>query len=136
MGLNLPPFADAEEVVRALLAPLGVQVVKATPPTIVPPLIMIRHIGGTSDYVTAFPHVMISAIGATRAASMALQLQIQAVIENAFATEAVLPDNSVVLIDGTAVLTAGHPEIYENVDIREAAAVYEIKMRRPVVAPH
>lgn len=136
MGLNLPAFADAEEVTYVLLSPIGPPVVKGTPPQINPPLILVRRLGGHSDYVTDFPQIMVTAIGATRMGSTALQLQCQQVIENAFATEVTLADNSVVLIDGTQTLTSGHPQPYENVDIREVAAVYELRMRRPVVAPH
>lgn len=136
MGLDLPAFADAEEVMWSLLTPIGPPVVKGTPPQIVPPILLVRRVGGNSDYVTDFPQIMVTAIGGTRPQSTQLQLQVQRVVENAFATEVVLPDNSVVLIDGTQVLTSGHPQVSENVDLREVAAVYELRMRRPVVAAH
>lgn len=136
MGLDLPAFADAEEVLYALLSPLGASVVKGTASQIVPPLILVRRMGGRSDYITDSAQVMVTAIGATRPVSTALQLQCQQTIENSFATEVTLDDNSVVLIDGAITVTSGHPEGYENVDVREVAAVYEIRMRRPVVAPH
>ncbi len=136
MGQDLPAFADAEEVLYTLLSPIGPPVVKGTPPQITPPLILVRRMGGHSDYVTDFPQVMVTAIGDKRPASTQLQLQCQQVIENAFATEVVLEDGSVVLIDGTQTLISGHPEHYENVDVREVAAVYLLKMRRPVVAAH
>jgi hypothetical protein len=135
MGLNLPPFADAEEVAYALLSPLG-SVVKGTPANIVTPVYVIKRVGGHSDYITDFPQIHVSAIGDTRMQSMGLQLLAQQIIENAFATEVTLPDNSVVLIDGTQTLTAGHPEPYENVDLREVTAVYEFKLRRPLVLAH
>lgn len=135
MGLDLPAFADAEEVVYALLSPLGT-VVKGTPAAIVTPVIMVRRIGGHSDYVTDFPQVHVSAIGDTRPQSVALQLRCQQRIENSFAVEVSLADNSVVLIDGTSTLTSGHIEAYENVDLREVSAVYELRMRRPVIAAH
>lgn len=136
MGLNLPAFADVEEVVYELLTALSVSVVKGTPAQITPPLILIKRVGGHSDYVTDFPQVLVTAIGATRPASTALQLQCQQLIENSFCTSVTLADNSVVLIDGTSTLTSSHPQLYENVDVREVAAVYELRMRRPVVAPH
>src|SRR5919206_102014 len=101
-----------------------------------PPVIVVKRIGGHSDYVTDFPQIEVRAIGATRPASMALQLACQRVIENSFATEVTLGDNSVVLIDGASTLTSGHMEPYENVDVREVAAVYEFRMRRPVVPAH
>jgi hypothetical protein len=136
MGLNLPAFADAEEVMWALLSPLGTPVVKGTPPQIVPPIILVRRVGGNSDYVTDFPQIMVTAIGGTRPQSTLLQLQVQQRVENSFATEVALLDGSVVLIDGTQVVTSGHPQVSENVDLREVAAVYQLKMRRPVVAAH
>lgn len=136
MGATQAAFADAEEVTFALLSPLGPPVVKATGPTITPPVILIRRIGGHSDRVTDFAEVMVVAIDATRQASVALQLRCQQVIENSFCTEVTLADNSVVLIDGASTVLSGHPQTYENVDIREAAAVYQLLMRRPVVAPH
>lgn len=141
MGWNLPAFADAEEVAWALLTAAAASlssapVVKGTPAQITPPLILVRRLGGHSDYVTDFPEIIVTAIGSTRPQSTLLQLQIQQVIENAYATEVTLPDNSVVLIDGTQTLTSGHPQPYENVDLREVAAIYLLKMRRPVVGPH
>lgn len=135
MGLDLPAFADAEEVVYALLSSVGT-VVKGTPANIVTPVIVIRRIGGHSDYVTDFPEIHISAIGDTRMQSVQLQTLCQQKIENSFATEVTLPDSSVVLIDGTTTLTSGHIEAYENVDLREVSAIYQIRMRRPVVAAH
>lgn len=136
MGSDLPAFADAEEVTYALLSPIGPPVVKATGPTITPPLILVRRIGGHADRVTDFAEVMVIAIGATRAASVALQLRCQQTMENAFCTEVTLADNSVVLIDGATTVLSGHPQNYENVDIREAAAVYQLLMRRPIVTAH
>lgn len=135
MGLNLPPFADAEEVVYVLLSTVG-NVVKGTPTNIVAPVIVIRRIGGHSDYVTDFPEIHVSAIGDTRMQSSQLQILCQQQIENSFATEVTLPDNSVVLIDGTTTLTSGHIEAYENVDLREVSAIYQIRMRRPIIAAH
>lgn len=135
MGLDLPAFADAEEVAYALLSFVGT-VVKGTPANIVTPVILVRRIGGHSDYVTDYPEIHVSTIGDTRPQSVQLQLRCQQMIENAFATEVTLPDNSVVLIDGTSTLTSGHIESYENVDLREVSAVYQFRMRRPIVAAH
>lgn len=135
MGLNLPAFADAEEVAYILLSSVG-NVVKGTPANIVTPVIVVRRIGGHSDYITDFPEMHVSAIGDTRPQSVQLQLQCQQAIENAFATEVTLPDNSVVLIDGTRTLTSGHIEGYENVDLREVSGVYQFLMRRPIIAAH
>jgi hypothetical protein len=136
MGQDLPSFADAEEVMCTLLSNIGPPVVKGTSSQLSPPVIVVRRMGGHSDYVTDFPQVLVVALGSTRPASMALQLQCQRTIENAFCTEVILSDNSVVLIDGTATLTSGHPETYENIDIREVAAVYELRMRRPIIVAH
>lgn len=135
MGLDLPPFADAEEVAYALLSSVG-NVVKGTLASIVTPVIVVRRIGGHSDYVTDYPEIHVSTIGDTRPQSVQLQLLCQQKIENAFATEVTLPDNSVVLIDGTSTITSGHIESYENVDLREVTAIYQLRMRRPVVLAH
>jgi hypothetical protein len=133
MGLDLPPFADAEEVMYSLLTPLGT-VVKGTPVNIVTPVYVIRRIGGHSDYITDFPQIRVSAIGETRPESVVMQTKAQQTIENAFATEVMLVDGSVVLIDGSITLTSGHIEPYENIDIREVIGLYELRMRRPIVA--
>lgn len=135
MGLDLPAFADAEEVAYALLSSIGT-VVKGTPVQIVTPVYIVRRIGGHSDYVTDFPQIQITAIGDKRPQSVAMQLVAQQAIENAFATEVTLPDNSVVLIDGTSTLTSGHIQPYENIDLREVVGIYEFRMRRPIVAAH
>lgn len=135
MGLDLPSFADAEEVAYALLSTIGT-VVKGTPVQIVTPVYLVRRIGGHSDYVTDFPQIQVTAIGDKRPQSVAMQMQAQRTIENAFATEVTLPDNSVVLIDGTSTLTSGHIQPYENIDLREVVGIYEFRMRRPVVAAH
>lgn len=135
MGLDLPPFADAEEVCYSLLSTIGT-VVKGTPVKIVTPVYVIKRVGGHSDYVTDFPQLRVSAIGDTRPDSVQMQIQAQRAIENAFATEVTLPDNSVVLIDGTTTMTSGHIEPYENIDLREVIGIYEFRMRRPIVAAH
>lgn len=135
MGLDLPPFADSEEVAYALLSSVGT-VVKGTPANIVTPVIIVRRIGGHSDYVSDFPQMHVSTIGDTRPQSVQLQLLCQQKIENSFATEVTLPDNSVVLIDGTMTLTSGHIEAYENVDLREVSGVYQFILRRPIIAAH
>lgn len=135
MGQDLPAFADAEEVTYSLLTALGT-VVKGAPANLVLPLYLIKRIGGNSDYVTDFAHIMVIAVGTTRLQSMSMQLAVQRIIENAFCTEVTLPDNSVVLIDGSNVLTSGYPEPYENIDTKQVAAVYELRMRRPIIAAH
>ena len=135
MSLDLPPFADAEEVAYSLLNTIGT-VVKGTPVTFVPPVYIIRRIGGHSDYVTDFAHIQVTAIGDKRPESVTMQLLAQQAIENSFATEVTLVDNSVVLIDGTTVLTAGYIQPYENIDLREVVGIYEFRMRRPIVAAH
>lgn len=137
MSLDLPAFADAEEVLVSLLTPAlpGVSVVKGTPPQLVPPIVRIRRLGGHSDYVTDMPELLVVTLADKRPASMQLQLRCQQVIENAFATNVTLPDGTIVLIDGTETMTSGHPQPYENVDVRESAAIYGMKMRRPWHVP-
>jgi hypothetical protein len=119
----------------ALLSPIGPPVVKGTPSQLTPPIIVVRRTGGNCDYITDFPELMVRALDTSRPASMALQLECQRIIENAFASEVTLDDGTVVLIDGTQTVTSGHPMVYENVDVREVMAIYQIKMRRPVSVP-
>lgn len=142
MGLQLGAFADAEEVMRQLLladpplVPEG-HVVRATAANLqdMLPVLLVRKIGGGNDYITDFPQIMVTAICATRAASTLLCEQVTARVLNAFNTAVALPDASTALIDGTLLHQSGHPELYENVDVREVAAVYELKLRRPRPAP-
>lgn len=136
MSLDLPAFADAEEVMYELLQPLNVPVVKATPQQFNTPLILIHRMGGHSDYITDFAQILVTVFGGTRPEAMNLQLRCQQLIENAFCTEVTLDDNSVVLIDGSQTIMTGHPEAYENIDLRQVPALYELRMRRPIVAPH
>lgn len=135
MGLDLPPFADAEEVAYSLLSTVGT-VVKGTPVKIITPVYVVRRVGGHSDYVTDFPQIQVSAIGDTRPESAHMQILAQQAIENSFATEVTLADNSVVLIDGTTTLTSGHIQPYDNIDLREVVGIYELRMRRPIVTAH
>lgn len=132
MPLNLPPFANAEDVVQTLLsAGLDVSVLKAIPSTLNPPLVVVERIGGHSDYITDYPEVRIRCIGATRSASATLSLQCQAIIENAFNSYVTLTDGTRVQIDGTNTSVSGRPEDYENVDVREFTATYDFRIRRP-----
>jgi hypothetical protein len=131
---QFPPFADAEEVARALLvADLAaeVKVVSATGPTVTPPTVMVRRIGGTCDNVTDFATLLASCFCSTRPESNALAAAVQAVFLNATNQSVTLPDDSVALIDNVVVMVADHPETYENPDLRQVTATYEMRMRRP-----
>lgn len=129
------PFADAEEVLRlylkSVLAP-NVIVVSATGPTIVTPTVVARRIGGDNDYITDYAVMMVSCFGAARPESNTLAAQIQTFILNAV-NVAVGPllDGTTALIDNAVVMVADHPEQYENPDVRQVSATYELRMRRP-----
>lgn len=131
MPLDLPPFASAEDVVQILLSTIGPTVVKAVPTTLVPPVIIVERIGGHSDYITDYPEIRVRCIGATRADSATLSLQCQATIENAFNSYVTLDGGVRVQIDGTNTSASGRPETYENVDVKEFTATYDLRIRRP-----
>ncbi|HEX5525166.1 MAG TPA: hypothetical protein VFX53_17105 [Pedococcus sp.] len=135
MPFDLRRFADAEEVARELLQAEfpSVTVVSATGATIVPPTIIVRRIGGENDFITDFPLMLVSCIGATRPASNLLAAQVQAVIMNAINYAIVLSDGSTALIDGSIVRVADHPEAYDNPDLRVVTGTYELRLRRPKV---
>lgn len=133
---DFAPFADAEEVLRKLLdsrLAAEVKVVSATGPTVVPPTVMARRIGGDCDYVTDFSTMLVSCLCATRPESNVLAAVVQAVILNARNTSILLTDGSLARIDGAEVIVADHPEQYDNPDLRQVSATYEMRMRRPKV---
>lgn len=141
MPFDQPKFADAEEVLRELLqieVPLvaptpAVTIVSATGLTITPPTVIVRRIGGDNDYVTDFPTMLVSCIGASRPASNLLAAQVQTIILNATNYSVPLSDGSRALIDGAVVRVADHPEAYDNPDLRVVTGTYELRLRRPKV---
>jgi hypothetical protein len=135
MPFDLPKFADAEEVLRELLQAEfpGVTVVSATGLTITPPTVVVRRIGGENDFITDYPTMLVSCIGASRPASNLLAAQVQATILNAINYAVALSDGSTALIDGTIVRVADHPETYDNPDLRVVTGTYELRLRRPKV---
>jgi len=133
---QLGAFADAEEVLRTYLAGVldpSVSVVSATGPNLTPPMVLVRRLGGECDRVTDFALMMVSCLCATRPESNQLAAQVQAHILDAInATVAIT--GATALIDGAIVTEADHPEAYENPDVRQVTATYELRMRRPRVA--
>ncbi len=128
------PFADAEEVMRKLLdAELDaeVTVVSATGPAITPPTVVARRIGGDCDGVTDFATMLVTCLCATRPESTALAAQVQAVVLSSVCVAIALNDGTTALIDNIVVVVADHPEMYDNPDVRQVAATYELRMRRP-----
>jgi hypothetical protein len=135
MGADqLAPFADAEQVLRKLLranVDSSVAVVSATGPEIVMPLVAVKRVGGDCDRITDFPAMLVETLAATRPASNVLAAQVQAIILNAVNTSVTLDNGSVALIDGAVVMVADHPEQYENPDVRQVSATFELRLRRP-----
>lgn len=128
------PFADVEEVLRRLLvAELGggVSVVTATGPEISPPVVKARRIGGENDYITDYATMLVSTFCNTRPESNILAAQIQVIILNAVCRPVLLGNGTTALIDNAVVVTADHPELYENPDVRQVSATYELRLRRP-----
>lgn len=127
-------FADAEEVLRKLLlANLtpDVSVVAATGPIVKTPTVMARRIGGDCDRVTDFALMLVTCMCDKRPQSTALAATVQAIILNAINVAVVLLDGRTALIDGTSVVVADHPELYDNPDLRVVTASFEMRMRRP-----
>lgn len=135
MGADqLAPFADVEEVLRKLLrANLAsdVAVVSATGPSITMPLVLAKRIGGDCDRITDFAAMLVDCLCTTRPESNVLAAQVQAVILNSINTAITLDNGSVALIDGAVVTVADHPEMYENPDVRQVSATFELRLRRP-----
>lgn len=130
----LTEFADAEEVMRKLLLaglPAGVSVVSATGPEVKTPTVLERRIGGDCDRVTDFAHMLVTSMCDTRPQSSALAATVQAIVLNAINTAIVLSDGRTALIDGTGIIVADHPELYDNPDLRVVTASFEMRMRRP-----
>ena len=133
---QLAAFADAEEVLRKLLdgeLADDVTVVSATGPTLTPPMVIARRIGGDCDRVTDFATMLVSCLCTTRPESNMLAAVVQAVILNAINKAVVLANGSTALIDGAMVQVADHPEQYDNPDVRQVSATYELRMRRPKI---
>lgn len=131
---QLAPFADVEEVLRKLLrANLdgGVMVVSATGPEIIMPMVMVKRIGGDCDRITDFATMLVDTLCSTRPESNVLAAQVQAAILNSVNTAVTLANGSVALIDGAVVMVADHPEMYENPDVRQVSATFELRLRRP-----
>lgn len=133
----LPPFADAEEVLRIYLrtkVSAATRIVSATGPELIPPTILLRRIGGYCDRITDFATIYLSCIEATRPKSIVLAAQVQAYLLNATNTAVVLTPTVTALIDGIDVDVADHPEAYENPDVRQVSATFELRMRRPLLS--
>jgi hypothetical protein len=108
-----------------------VTVVAATGPVVNTPTVMARRIGGDCDRVTDFAQMLVSCMCDKRPQSTALAATVQAIILNAINTQVVLSDGRKALIDGTSVVVADHPELYDNPDLRVVSASFEMRMRRP-----
>lgn len=60
----LPAFPDTEDIGLALLASLGTTVL-TTPVTLVPPLIVVRRVGGFDTYITDVCRMQVQCFGST-----------------------------------------------------------------------
>lgn len=128
------PFADAEEVTRKLLRARllpGVTVVSATGPNLAPPTVVARRIGGDCDGVTDFATMLVTTLCLTRPESNLLSAQIQSIVLSSVCVPILLDDGQTALVDNMVVMVADHPEMYDNPDVRQVSATYELRMRRP-----
>lgn len=60
----LSAFPDAEDIGLELLAPAGPTRL-TTPSTLTTPLIVVRHTGGVSDWITDIPRLQVEAFGSS-----------------------------------------------------------------------
>lgn len=129
----LPPFADAEAVVMALLEPVA-PTVQTTPANLeeVTPIIQVTRVGGTDDYITDRPLMSVAVFGSTYAEAKALAEQCRQVVLGAGGTKVVTDDYpGGVLIDRTASATSPQERPYDNPELRRKIATYVVEMRRP-----
>lgn len=120
----LPAFPDAEDLMLDLLDPLGT-VVLATPVSLVPPLIVVRRVGGFSDRITDFAVIQVETYGSTHEQAAGLAESCRQVIIASPATVA----------GGTSVdsaRTVGAPTFvdYGQPLVHRYIATYNIEFRR------
>src|SRR5688572_9779704 len=133
MGISLPPFPDAEDVVMALLE----EVAPTTTDTDAllaenAPIIKVTRVGGTDDFITDRPLVEVACFATTYDQARALARDCQQVILQCPARKIITPDYPTgVLIDKATTTSAPLRVPYENTALRHKAATYAFAWRRP-----
>lgn len=122
-------YPDAEQVGRAVLAPLGVTVVTATPVTLVPPLIALTRVGGDDDGLTDHAHLEIAVFATDRPGAWSLAERARQLILAAVHTGVPL-DGGTACIDYTISIASPMLIPYPDQDLRLVVAVYQLSMRR------
>jgi len=122
-------YPDAEQVARAVLAPLGVTTVTATPTTLVPPLIALTRVGGEDDGLTDHAHLEVAVFAVDRPGAWSLSERARQLILAAPHTGVPLGDN-VACIDYTISIASPQLFPYPDQDLRLVVAVYQLSMRR------
>ena len=133
MGISLPPFPDAEDVVMALLE----EVAPTTTDTDAllaenAPIIKVTRVGGTDDFFTDRPLIEVAVFATTYEEARQLARACQQVILLCGSTKVVTPDYpGGVLIDKAETTSAPLRVPYENTELRHKAATYAFAWRRP-----
>ena len=122
-------YPDAEQVIRGVLAPLGVTLVTATPVTMVPPLIALTRVGGDDDGLTDHAHVEVAVFAVDRPGAWSLSERARQLVLAAPHTEVPL-DTGIACIDYTIGMAAPQLVPYPDQDLRLVVAVYQLSMRR------
>lgn len=121
----LTAFPDAEDVGLELLATAG-DVRLATPVDLVPPIIVVRKVGGTDDGITDRPRLEVQVYESSRVAARDLAEQCRQIVLAAPATQV-----AGVSIDKTATETSPTFVDYGIRTVHRYIATYRLEYRRP-----
>lgn len=133
MGISLPAFPDAEDVVMALLEPLA-DTTTDTDALLAEnaPIIKVTRVGGADDFFTDRPLVEVACFATTYDEARQLARACQQVILLCPNQKIITPDYpSGVLIDKAETSSAPVRVPYENTELRHKAATYQFAWRRP-----
>lgn len=121
----LAAFPDAEDIALELLESVAPAAL-VTPVEIVPPLIVVRRMGGLDTYITDHPRLQVQVFGSTHAQAWDLSEQCRQVILGAPATA----------VAGTSIdraWTESAPAFvdYGSPAVHRYIATYRLEYRRP-----
>lgn len=126
----LRAFPDAEAVGLAVLDPIGIATVTATPITIVPPLYQVIRVGGTDDGITDHPHLEVTCFHDSRAGVWGMTGLAQQRMLASRAQGFTLADGSVPVVDYVVTISSPEQVPYEDESLRCTVAIYQLSMRR------
>jgi hypothetical protein len=120
----LSGYPDAEDIGLALFASAG-STVLATPVLIVPPLIVVRRVGGGDDGLTDRPRLQVQTFGASRATARDLAEECRQLVTAAAATAV-----AGALIDRTGTESSPVYLDYGDPAVHRYLAIYRLEYRR------